>query len=286
MSDDVIKDQPAGITAPQARHADGVAPAPRAIGRVNWHGLGTLVMREIMRFLKVAGQTIIAPVITTLLFFTVFALALGGVVRETGDLPFLVFLAPGLVMMGLAQNAFQNTSSSLVIAKVHGTIDDILMSPLSPAELATGYILGGVARGLAVGLVTLLCMLPFVNPGLHSLFWVVFHGVAGAAMMAMLGMVAGIWADKFDKVAAFTNFVVTPLTFLSGTFYSIDRLPPEWQVLALFNPFFYMIDGFRYGFTGEAGTDVLVGGFVMLGVNIALIVLILRILRTGWKLKS
>jgi ABC-2 type transport system permease protein len=261
-------------------------PLPRDIGTVNWIGLWTLYQREVYRFLKVYTQTIAAPVVTTLLFYAVFALALGGVVRMAGSVPFLVFLGPGLIVMAMAQNAFANTSSSMVISKVQGNIVDVLMPPLSPLEMAVAYVGGGVTRGMLVGVVTGAAIWAFVPLGLHSPGYILFHGLMASMMLAQLGMIGGIWSEKFDHIAAFTNFVVTPLTFLSGTFYSVDRLPPAFWWMAHFNPFFYMIDGFRYGFIGQSDGTLAIGVAVMLGINAALAALLLRMLSSGYKLKA
>jgi ABC-2 type transport system permease protein len=261
-------------------------PLPRDIGAVNWIGLWTLYQREVYRFLKVYTQTIAAPVVTTLLFYAVFALALGGVVRMAGSVPFLVFLGPGLIVMAMAQNAFANTSSSMVISKVQGNIVDVLMPPLSPLEMAVAYVGGGITRGMLVGVVTGAAIWAFVPLGIHSPGYILFHGLMASMMLAQLGMIGGIWSEKFDHIAAFTNFVVTPLTFLSGTFYSVDRLPPAFWWLAHFNPFFYMIDGFRYGFIGQSDGTLAIGIAVMLGINTALAALLLRMLSSGYKLKA
>ena len=259
---------------------------PRPIGAVNWIGLWTLYRKEVRRFLKVFTQTVAAPVVTTLLFFAVFALALGQVARPTGDVPFLDFLAPGLVMMSLAQNAFANTSSSVMIAKVQGNIVDVLMPPLSSLELAVGYVAGGITRGVLVGFVTLLAVSPFADIGIYSLPIILFHAVMASMLLALLGILGGIWAEKFDHIAAFTNFVVTPMTFLSGTFYSVSRLPETLQWIAHVNPFFYMIDGFRYGFIGVADGSLMAGIAMMMGVNVALVWLLMRLLASGYKLKA
>ena len=213
-------------------------------------------------------------------------MALGGDARAVGGIPFAQFLAPGLVMMAVAQNAFANTSSSIVISKVQGNIVDVLMPPLSPAEFTLGYALGGVTRGLAVGLVVGLAMAIFVpikvvHPGL-----VLFHAVAASLMLSLLGLIGGIWSEKFDHIAAVTNFIVTPLSFLSGTFYSVERLPESWRFLAHANPFFYMIDGFRYGFIGHADGSLAAGVAVLVGANAALLWLCHRMVATGYRLKA
>lgn len=259
---------------------------PRVIGYINWLGLWTLYLKEVRRFTNVYTQTLMAPVVTTLLFLTIFWLALGGAVREVNGVPFLSFLAPGLVMMAIAQNAFANTSSSFVISKIQGNIVDVLMPPIGAGELLTGFALGGMTRGVCVGAVVMLAM-TFVAPiGLDNIFLVLFHAFAASLLLSLLGILGGIWADKFDHIAAVTNFVITPLSFLSGTFYSIDRLPETFQTIAHFNPFFYMIDGFRAGFIGQSDTDPLLGVAVMACVDLALWMLLLRMLRSGYKLKA
>lgn len=263
-----------------------VPPPPRHLGAVNWVGLWTLTGKETRRFLKVHTQTIAAPVVTTLLFYAVFALALGGSVRMAGDTPYLQFLAPGLVMMAMTQNAFANTSSSMIIAKVQGNIVDVLMPPLTPFELTLGYVLGGISRGLVVGVVTGLAMAPFAHFQIHSPAAVLFHAVMACMLLSLLGLIGGIWSEKFDHIAAVTNFVVTPLAFLSGTFYQVSSLPDGWRTLALLDPFFYMIDGFRYGFIGHADGSLSVGAGVLLGVNLLLWGVCLRMLKTGYKLKA
>lgn len=260
-------------------------PQPRTYGAVNWLGFWTLLSKEIRRFLKVYFQTILAPVVTTLLFLAVFALALGRVAAEVGGVPFVEFLVPGLVMMAMVQNAFANTSSSIIIAKVQGNIVDMLMPPLSAGEQTLAVALGGVARGVVVGLAVTLTMTLFVRIHVHAPLYIVFHAVAGSLMLSLLGMIGGIWADKFDHMAAVTNFIVTPLSFLSGTFYSIDRLPEGWHALALINPFFYMIDGFRYGFIGHADGPLALGLGLVALADAVLLFVTWRMLATGYKLR-
>jgi len=246
----------------------------------------TLVKKEVGRFLNVYMQTIIAPVVTTLLFYTVFALAFGGITQMIGEIPYLVFLAPGLIMMTMVQNAFSNTSSSIVISKVQGNIVDVLMPPLSATEIYIGFILGGLLRGLCVGLCAGIVMSLFVPIHIHSIPYIIGFAVMGTMMLASLGLAGGIWSEKFDHIAAVTNFLVTPLTFLSGTFYSIERLPEVWQTVAHYNPFFHMIDGFRYGFIGQADGSPLVGLMFLAAINVLLMVVCLRMLKTGYKIKS
>jgi len=259
---------------------------PRSVGAVNWIGLATLTRREIRRFLKVWVQTIAAPVVTTLLFYAVFALALGGVVRMVGDVPFLRFLGPGLIMMAITQNAFANTSSSILVSKVQGNIVDVLMPPLSTLEFASAFVVGGIVRGLLVGVVTAATIWVVVPLGIHSPGFILFHAVAAAMLLSLLGLIGGIWADKFDHMAAVTNFIVTPLAFLSGTFYTVESIPPLFRFIAHLNPFFYFIDGFRYGFIGQTDGTLGTGILVLLGVNLALWAVLLRMLKTGYKLKA
>ena len=271
---------------PQQNTAANSSIEPRFIGQFNRIGLMTLVKKEVGRFLNVYMQTIIAPVVTTLLFYTVFALAFGGITQMIGEIPYLVFLAPGLIMMTMVQNAFSNTSSSIVISKVQGNIVDVLMPPLSATEIYIGFILGGLLRGLCVGLCAGIVMSLFVPIHIHSIPYIIGFAVMGTMMLASLGLAGGIWSEKFDHIAAVTNFLVTPLTFLSGTFYSIERLPEVWQTVAHYNPFFHMIDGFRYGFIGQADGSPLVGLMFLAAINVLLMVVCLRMLKTGYKIKS
>lgn len=261
-------------------------PSPRPIGAVNWRGLWTLYVREVRRFYKVGTQTLAAPVVTTLLFFVIFNVALGGDARSVGDLSFAVFLAPGLVMMSILQNSFANTSSSILVSKIQGNIVDVLMPPLNAGELTLAYVAGGVTRGMLVGLATGTAMWVFVDLQIHHPIAIVFHAVAASTMLSLLGMIGGIWAVKFDHIAAMTNFVIVPLSFLSGTFYSIGRLPEGWQDVARFNPFFYAIDGFRYGFIDQIDSAVWLSATVMIVVNAALFATVYRLFATGYKLKS
>mgnify|MGYP005642317625 FL=1 len=252
----------------------------------NWIGLWTLYMREVRRFFKVYTQTLLAPVVTTLLFLAIFSLALGGAARSVGGMPFMVFLAPGLIMMSIAQNAFANTSSSIVIAKIQGNIVDTLMPPFTAHELTLGIALGGATRGICVGVATGIGMSLFVNFSIHNVLFIFYHAVMASLMLSLLGTIGGIWSEKFDHIAAVTNFVITPLSFLSGTFYSIQRLPEAVQIAAHLNPFFYMIDGFRYGFIGHADGSLMGGVVAMAGINVALWSLCTWMFDSGYKLKA
>ena len=265
-----------------------VAPTPkvREFGHVNWRGLWTLYHREVKRFFKVFTQTLAAPVVTTLLFYTIFTVALQNRVGTVGSAPFAVFLAPGLIMMTILQNSFANTSSSMMTSKIQGNIVDVLMPPISPLEMLCGFLAGGLTRGFIVGVSATIAMSFLVDFPFHNIAAILFFALTASAMLALLGMIGGIWAEKFDHMAAITNFVIVPLSFLSGTFYSIQRLPEIWQIVAQFNPFFYAIDGFRYGFIGQGDAPFWLGAMVMIGVDILLFLAVHRMLVSGYKLKS
>ncbi len=264
---------------------------PRTYGAINWVGLWTLYKREVGRFLKVWMQTLFAPVITTLLFMTVFKLAFGSRGQLTGDfegLDYNSFLAPGLVVMSMLQNAFQNTSSSLTIAKVQGSQVDFLMPPLSPLELTLGFIFGAVTRGLMVGVVggVAIHLSGLANLSIENFGVALWFALMATIFLAALGAVGGIWAEKFDHLAAVTNFVIVPLTFLSGTFYDIKVLAEPFQTAAHFDPIFYLIDGFRSGFIGVSNSDLLVG-FIASGAFTFLACLwVWWLFRIGYKLKA
>jgi ABC-2 type transport system permease protein len=260
--------------------------SPRRLSGFNFIGLLTLVQKETGRFLNVYMQTVLAPLVTLFLFLIVFMLALGGEGRVIMGVPYLHFLAPGLLMMAMAQNAFANSSSSLIIAKVQGTIVDVLMPPLSPFELLCGYTIGAAVRGLMIGVVGFIVLELVLGLPLANIFHVILFAILGNVFMGLLGILGGLWSEKFDHMAAVTNFVVTPLTFLSGTFYALSSLPPLWQDVALINPFFYMIDGFRSGFIGVPEASVLTGAAVLLGVSAVLALACWYLLKTGYKIKS
>lgn len=251
----------------------------------NMIGLYTLYMREIHRFLKVYTQTIIGPIVTSMLFLSVFVLAMGRDVNVVGSIPFMEFLAPGLIMMAMTQNAFANTSSSMMISKVQGNIVDTLMPPLSSHELTLGIALGGATRGLFVGTAVGIVVSFVVPMQVHSLGLIIFHAVGASLMMSLLGIIGGIWSEKFDHIAGLTNFIVTPLSFLSGTFYSINRLPEFAQTIALSNPFFYMIDGFRYGFIGQSDAPIINGMLAVGGMDVVLWIICWKMFDSGYKLK-
>lgn len=263
----------------------------RRFGRVNWLGLETLLAKEVRRYLKVSFQTIFAPLISTILFLVVFMQAVGSGRAAVGDVPYVEFLAPGLVMMAILTNAFANSSSSIIIGKIQGSIVDVLMPPLSASELTVAFVLGAASRGILVGLVTAATSAAFMalssTPMHLSHLWAIaYYSIGAALMFGMLGVVGGIWADKFDQLAAVTNFVITPLTFLSGTFYAIGRLPEPFLTFSHFNPVFYLIDGFRYGFTGAAEAPLEIGAALTLAINVALAAWCYALLKSGYRLKT
>ena len=255
-------------------------------GSVNWIGFWTLYKKEVQRFMKVPLQTIIAPVITALLFLAVFSLAFADTRRFVGDLPYLQFLAPGLIMMTVVQNAFANTSSSIMIAKIQGNIVDVLMPPLSPTELTLAYALGGATRGLMVAAIVGLTMAPFVSLPETSIQWLIFFSFAASFMLSLAGIAAGIWAEKFDHMSTITNFIITPLSFLSGTFYSIQQLPPFWRGLSHLDPIFFAIDGFRAGFLGFSDANLFLGAAVLIACNGVLWFICHQMFSRGYKLKT
>ena len=263
-------------------------PGVPVIRNVNWGGLRTLYVKEVRRFFKVQLQTIWAPAMTTLLFLIIFTVALGRTGRVVLGVPFADFLAPGLIVMGMLQNAFANSSFSLLVGKIQGNIVDYLMPPLSTGELIAALIGAAVTRAVLVGTAVFVAMQLW--PGVHvmpvHLWAVAWFGVAGSMMLGFFGLITSIWAEKFDHAAAVTNFVVAPLSLLSGTFYSIDSLAPTFRAVSHANPFFYVISGFRYGFLGVADSPVGFGAGLLLAINLGLGALCYALLRKGWKLKS
>ena len=263
-------------------------PGVPTITSVNWGGLRTLYVKEVRRFLKVHTQTIWAPALTTLLYLVIFTVALGRSGRVVMGVPFADFLAPGLIIMGMMQNSFANSSFSLLVGKIQGTIVDYLMPPLSTSELLVGMTMGAVTRAFMVGAAMSGAMLfwPGVHIVPHYPLVALFFGFAGSLMLALLGVITSIWAEKFDHAAAVSNFVVAPLSLLSGTFYSVDKLSPVFAMISRLNPFHYAISGFRYGFTGVYDSSPWVGGVTLSVIDIVLAVTCFLALRSGWKLKS
>ncbi len=252
----------------------------------NWTGFFTLYTKEVKRFFNVFAQTILAPAVTTLLFYLIFTLSIDRAYLNTENYNFSEFLAPGLICMAIMQNAFANTSSSILISKVQGNIVDILMPPMSEYELTFSYVLGGITRGLLVGLFVAISIFTVVDIKIYSLMIIIYFAIGSSCLLSLFGIMCGIWAKKFDHMAAVTNFIIIPLTFLSGTFYSIDRLPEFWIFLATWNPFFYIIDGFRYGFLGEHDSNIYIGIVFLALSNIFFLLLTIKIFNKGYGLKG
>ena len=255
---------------------------------VNWIGLKTLYIKEVRRFFKVHMQTVWAPAITTLLYLVIFTVALGRSGKTVMGVPFADFIAPGLIMMGMLQNSFANASFSLMVGKMQGTIVDYLMPPLSTGELIAALVGAAVTRAFLVGGAVWLVMLlyPGVHVGLVHPLWALFFGLMGSLMLAFLGVITSIWADKFDQAAMVTNFVVTPLSLLSGTFYSVDQLSPAVRAVSHANPFFYVISGFRHGFLGTSDSSPMTGAAFLVELNIVLWAVCYSLLKSGWKIKN
>jgi ABC-2 type transport system permease protein len=249
-------------------------------------GFRTLLWKELLRFWKVSFQTVAAPVVTALLYLLIFSHVLDEHVRIYESVRYTAFLIPGLVMMSVLQNAFANSSSSLIQAKVTGSIVFVLLPPISYLEFFLAYVIAAAVRGVVVGLGVLFVTVWFAPPGLASPLWIFVFALLGGAIMGALGVVAGIWADKFDQLAAFQNFLILPLTMLSGVFYSIHTLPPFWQQVSHFNPVFYMIDGFRYGFFGISDVSPLLSLAVVAGAFVAVSLFSLALLKRGYKLRT
>jgi ABC-2 type transport system permease protein len=261
-------------------------PTPRHYAGVNWIGVQTLYLREVRRFWKVGAQTVAAPVVTTLLYMLVFVVALKGARPPLHGTPFAEFVAPGLIMMAILNNAFANASSSLIQAKIMGTSTDFLTPPLSPLELTIGFSLGAATRGIAVGLVTAVCVMPFAKLGLTNVAAILYFALIASLLMGMIGVLAGLWSEKFDQLAAVQNFVVLPMTFLSGAFYLVENLPQPFAAISHWNPFFYLIDGFRYGFIGHAEGSLLIGVIMSGALTVVMAVACWLVFKSGWRLKS
>jgi ABC-2 type transport system permease protein len=272
-----MKDMPDIVAAP---------PAPREYHGANWEGLRTLYVREVRRFWKVGAQTLMAPVVTALLYMLVFVVAVKGAAPPMEGVAFATFVAPGLVMMQILSNAFANSSSSLLQAKMSGLIGDFITPPLSPAEQVAGFTLGAATRGVAVGAVAALAVLPFAHTSVAHPWAVIYFGVGASLIMGMLGLMAAIWSVKFDHIAAVGNFVIMPMTFLSGTFYVVSRLPEPFRTASHYNPFFYLISGFRYGFIGHADGSLMIGVVSTAVLCVALAAVSYWMFFTGYKLKT
>lgn len=258
----------------------------RKFGRVNWLGLYTLYRKEVMRFMSIYLQTIIAPVVSMMLFLAIFTISIGKFRAEINGIEFIIFIVPGLIMNAMMQNAFANNSSSLMMGKMQGNIVDILMPPISAGEMMFAITMGGATRGFLVGVSTGIVMAFVVDIQIQHFAMVILFGILGSMVMALLGLLGGLWADKFDQMGMITNFVITPLTFLSGTFYSIKQLPEFAQIITRFNPFFYLIDGFRYGFIGQSESNIYFTILVSVGTCTVLWAWGYHLIKVGYKIKS
>lgn len=254
--------------------------------RASWIGFRTLLYKEVLRFWKVAFQTVLAPVLNAVLFLLIFSHVLDRHVTVYGDIGYTTFLVPGLIMMSLLQNAFANSSSSLIQSKITGNIIFVLLPPISHREFYAAYVCASVLRGLFVGMGVWLVALPFIDLPVAYPLWVLGFAVLGGAILGSLGVIAGIWADKFDQLSAFQNFLIMPLTMLSGVFYSIHSLPRLWQDVSHVNPFFFMIDGFRYGFFGQSDVSPWLSLAVVGACFVVLAALTLGMLARGYKLRN
>jgi ABC-2 type transport system permease protein len=263
-------------------------PGELVIRNVNWAGMFALYVKEVRRFMKVQLQTVWAPALTTLLYLVIFSLALGRGGMTVMGVPFAHFIAPGLIIMGMIQSAYQNASFSLLVGKMQGTIVDFLMPPVSAGELLFALVASSITRGVMVGLAIWLAMVfwPGVNVMPTHIWAILWFGLMGTAMLSFIGVLTSIWAEKFDHAAAIANFVVAPLALLSGTFYSMDNVAPLFRDISHANPFFYAISGFRYGFLAEADSHIMLGAGVLLVLNIVLAAVCYRALAKGWKIKA
>lgn len=253
---------------------------------INWIGLQTLYLKEVRRFMKVYNQTLFAPMITALLFLAVFSLAIGNRVSDVGDVPFLHFMAAGLIMMSVVQNAFANSSSSLIMGKIMGTLIDYLMPPLSATEMMVGMVGAAITRGIMVGClvgIAIWCFTPF---GIAHPAYALLYILLASTLLALLGIFGGIFAETFDQMSAVTSYIITPLAFLSGTFYSVHNLPTFWYEVSQYNPFFYMIDGFRYGLTGYSDSSVHIGITYLIISTLILWTIVHVMLSKGYRIKQ
>lgn len=253
---------------------------------INWFGAFTLLKKEVWRFIKVYHQTLFSPVVNIILFLAVFSLSVGNNIKEVEGVPFAVFMSAGLIMMAAMQNAFANSSSSFVMGKVMGNIVDYLIPPLGAFELLFAFTVGAILRGIAVGIVAFIAISFFVSLPCFSIFHTIFYIFFSCMFLALLGVLCGVVSSTFDHMSAMTSYVITPLTFLSGTFYSTNSLPEFWRNIAHFNPFFYMIDGFRFGITGHNDGDLTTGMIYIIAINLILTIVLYQMIKRGYRIKS
>lgn len=262
-------------------------PQPRDYSGVNWIGFQTLYLKEVRRFWKVGMQTVMAPVVTALLYMLVFVVAVKGARPPLEGTPFAQFVGPGLIMMSILNNAFANSSSSLLQAKMMGLTSDFMTPPLSPTEQVAAFALGAATRGLVVGAATAMAVLLINHQIAIAHLWAILYFGAGASViMALCGVFIGLWSEKFDHLAAATNFIIMPMTFLSGTFYLVKNLPEPFAAISHYNPFFYLIDGFRYGFIGHAESTLWIGVCLTAALTSALSFASWMLFKTGYRLRT
>jgi ABC-2 type transport system permease protein len=254
--------------------------------KINWYGAYTLTLREVKRFLRVYNQTVLTPVISALIFLAVFVLAIGANRPDVDGVKFINFMGYGLIAMSIIQNAFANSSSSFIMSKILGYISDILTPPLGSVEIILAFTIGAVLRGILVGIAVTIALAPFIDYTLYHPLLLVFYLLASCTLLGKLGILSGLIANSFDQHAAITSYLITPLSFLSGTFYSVKALPPIFQQINLFNPFFYIIDGFRYCITDKADGSILTGVIFLMVANMVLYFILDKAIRSGWRIKT
>ncbi|WIG94587.1 ABC transporter permease [Myxococcus sp. SDU36] len=253
---------------------------------MNVLGMKTLLAKEVRRFMRVPGQTVLSPLISTTLYFIVFGFSISSRIQTVEGLPYLHFIVPGLVFLGIANNAFLNSSSSLFITKIQGTVVDLLVAPLGPGELMAGFIGGAMVRGLVVGLLTWAVATLFTGFSLEHAGVAAYFLVLSSYVFSVLGLLAAVWAEKFEQINFFPTFVMLPLTFLGGVFYSVRELPAPWDTVSLFNPMVYMVEGLRYGMLGRSIYSPLGGGSILFAVAVVATALTYTVLRSGYKMKA
>jgi ABC-2 type transport system permease protein len=253
---------------------------------INWYGTYSLTLREVKRFLRVYNQTLITPAISALIFLAVFALAVGAKRHEINGIKFINFMGYGLIIMSIVQNAFGNSSSSLIMSKIIGYISDILTPPLGSKEIIIAFTIGAVLRGLMVGIIVTISLIPFVEFNLYHPLLLAFYILASCTLLGKLGILSGMIANSFDQHSAITSYLITPLSFLSGTFYSVKDLPQILQQINLLNPFFYMIDGFRYCLTNKADGNIILGIVFLITSNIVMYLVLEKLIDKGWRIKG
>lgn len=253
---------------------------------INWYGTYCLTMREVRRFLKVYHQTVFTPMISSLIFLAVFALAIGPAKPDIAGIKFINFMGYGLIIMSIVQNSFSNSSSSFTMSKILGYIIDILTPPFGATEIIIAYTAGAILRGIMVGIVVSIALSPFIDYTIYHPFALIFFVITSCALLGQVGILAGIVSNSFDQMSAFTNYVITPLSFLSGTFYSVKNLPGIFQAINYANPFFYMIDGFRYCLTDHVDGNIEIGAVFLIVANILMYILLTKLINSGWRIKS